>query len=108
VLYKCANPSCENPFLKLTQGKLFLVETDEPHSNGSSLTLRRTSRRRIEHYWLCDGCAPILTLAYERGRGIVAVPLPAQPPKMPPATEFHTKLATHDGMRALHPYSRRA
>jgi hypothetical protein len=28
VLHKCANPACPIPFRKLSQGKLFLVETE--------------------------------------------------------------------------------
>lgn len=28
ILSKCANPQCRKPFLRLCDGKLFLVETD--------------------------------------------------------------------------------
>ena len=28
MLHKCANPACPVPFRKLSQGKLFLVETE--------------------------------------------------------------------------------
>jgi hypothetical protein len=84
VLHKCANPACLVPFRKLSQGKLFLVET-EP-LGGSEL--RRGYRRgqphhRIEYYWLCDQCAFALTLSFEKGRGIVTVPRPQVAKKRP-------------------------
>ena len=76
MLHKCANPACLNPFRKLSQGKLFLVET--PPSEGSTTPAGRRglSNHRIEYYWLCDQCAFALTLSYEKGRGVVAVPRP--------------------------------
>ena len=88
MLHKCANPGCESEFRKLTQGKLFLVETPMAE-NTASLIKKRERSHRIEHYWLCDQCAGILTLAYERGRGIVTVPLPDERAKIPPASEWN-------------------
>ena len=29
----------------------------------------------MEHFWLCDRCASVLTLSFERGQGMVTVPL---------------------------------
>jgi hypothetical protein len=77
VLHKCANPACPVPFRKLSQGKLFLVET-EPLAETE---MRRAHWRgqfshRIEYYWLCDQCAFALTLSYEKGRGVITVPRP--------------------------------
>jgi len=75
MLHKCANPACANPFRKLSEGKLFLVEMErsDPQApvNGDGRGLHR-----IEHFWLCDQCAAVLTLSFERGRGMVTVPLP--------------------------------
>lgn len=75
MLHKCANPSCLSPFRKLSQGKLFLVET-EPLQGFEARKAHRRGRisHRIEYYWLCDQCAFALTLSYEKGRGVVAVP----------------------------------
>ncbi len=75
MLNKCANPACLSPFRKLNQGKLFLVETEAQGGSGS----RRAGwggrpSRRIEHYWLCDSCAFVLTLSYEAGQGVITVP----------------------------------
>jgi hypothetical protein len=86
VLNKCANPVCATRFRKLSQGKLFLVET-EPLA-GSALKRARWKgqpSRHIEHYWLCDQCAFTLTLSYEKGRGVVAVPRPDTAKKRPAA-----------------------
>src|SRR5438552_4272696 len=43
------------------------------------LTTKRRTRtaRRTEHYWLCDPCSLLLTLTFEKGSGMIAVPLPA-------------------------------
>lgn len=88
MLHKCANPQCANPFRKLTQGKLFLVETDRHNLAPEPVDWRRQSHRKIEYFWLCDQCAPRLTLAYESGRGVVTVALTGDQPKKPPAREF--------------------
>ncbi len=86
VLNKCANPACAALFRKLSQGKLFLVET-EPLA-GPALRRARwkgQSSHFIEHYWLCDECAFTLTLSYEKGRGVVAVLRPDPAKKKRPA-----------------------
>jgi hypothetical protein len=80
VLHKCANPACPNRFRHLNLGKLFQVETQLfPLSVSRHLQTKRRPRsaRRIEHYWLCDPCSLLLTLTFEKGRGMITVPLPA-------------------------------
>lgn len=75
MLHKCANPACSNPFRRLNDGKLFQVEKPaSPYSPQGGRNVRR--RRRVEHYWLCDDCSALLTLAFEKGRGLITVPLP--------------------------------
>ena len=81
MLHKCANPACTSLCRSLSVGKLFLLETDY----GEELTpavaprsRRHRSLRRMERYWLCDACSALLTLTFERGRGMVTVPLPAR------------------------------
>src|SRR4029077_12957290 len=39
---------------------------------------RKRSGRQIERYWLCDGCSSLLTLTFDRGRGIITLPLLAR------------------------------
>ncbi len=83
MLHKCANPDCTSPFRKLSQGKLFLVDTPLEAADARRTRWRMQSRNRVEYYWLCDLCAFALTLSYEKGRGVVAVPRPGSTKKMP-------------------------
>jgi len=79
MLSQCANPKCGKPFLKLREGKLFLVETDRVTRPGESVAppfvRARQQPRCVEHYWLCDDCAPLWTLVYDRERGVALQPL---------------------------------
>jgi hypothetical protein len=74
MVSKCANPGCSAPFLYLRQGRLFCMETsaplrDEAPSFGADPTLERRSRR-LEFFWLCEDCAPAVTLQYTPGSGV--------------------------------------
>jgi hypothetical protein len=69
MLHKCANPNCLISFRKLSEGKLFLLETNPVEGSDS----RRANWKRVEYYWLCQACAVALTLFFEKGRGIVTV-----------------------------------
>jgi hypothetical protein len=77
MLHKCANPACSQPFRRLSQGKLFQVETAflDPSEKPRAGRMSKPPRQ-VEHFWLCDDCSSILTLTFERGRGMVTVPLP--------------------------------
>jgi hypothetical protein len=96
VLHQCANSACPGLFRSLHDGKLFLRETDGagPASGIPVPNRGGRLRRRTERYWLCDECAPLLTLAFERGRGMVTVPLPARNTSPPIAhlTQMHFTL----------------
>lgn len=78
MLSHCANTRCHKPFLRLREGKLFLVETDrltkrgEP--SGPPFVRARQLQRRVEHYWLCDECAAQWTLIYDRDNGVALAP----------------------------------
>ena len=54
------------------------------------------SNHRIEYYWLCDQCAFVLTLSYEKGRGVVAVPRPQVAKRMPAADGPVREMASHE------------
>jgi len=87
MLHKCANPTCPHPFRKLSEGKLFLVETDSFSSSKSAL--RRWDegvQRRVEHFWLCAQCAAVFTLTFEKGKGLKTIPLPDSVRKQPSAS----------------------
>ena len=78
MLSKCANPGCSTPFLYLSHGKLFRMETTSGNQSASSFGMdpsMKKSARHLEFFWLCDECASAVTLAYTKGRGIVTRPL---------------------------------
>jgi hypothetical protein len=80
MLSHCANSQCSRPFLRLGQGKLFLVETNAIAKSGEltapSSPHMRQQPRRVERYWLCDQCAEAWTLVHDANQGIALVPLP--------------------------------
>jgi hypothetical protein len=79
MLSKCANQKCSKPFLKLREGKLFLVETERLTKPGEPavppFVRARQQPRCVEHYWLCDDCANQWTLVYDREHGVALAPL---------------------------------
>jgi len=80
MLSHCANPQCSKPFLRLRQGKLFLIETERVAMPGDlpapSFSQTRALPRRVERYWLCDQCANVWTLVHDLHHGLVLMPLP--------------------------------
>ena len=80
MLHKCANPACPSVFRSLSRGKLFLLEMEHSGTAPGLCPTNRRERlaRRVERYWLCDCCSSLLTLTFERGRGMVTVPLPVR------------------------------
>lgn len=79
MLSRCANSQCGKPFLRLRDGKLFLVETDRVTKPGESaappFVRARQQQRQVEHYWLCDECATHWTLVFDRESGVALVAL---------------------------------
>ncbi len=75
MLSKCANPACSTPFQYLRDGKLYQIEVGETAERGLHLVSRKPARR-VEHFWLCGACARSMTLAYQRGKGVITLPLP--------------------------------
>jgi hypothetical protein len=79
MLSQCANRQCCKPFLKLREGKLFLVETDRVSKPGESaappFVRARQQPRHVEHYWLCDDCATEWTLIFDPNLGVALAPL---------------------------------
>ncbi|HEX4484923.1 MAG TPA: hypothetical protein VH088_01560 [Terriglobales bacterium] len=71
MLHKCANSTCSNLFRRLHEGKLFQVETEY---RAVASWRRNHPVRKVERYWLCDECAPQMTLSFEKG-GVMTVPL---------------------------------
>ena len=79
MLSRCANPECSKPFLRLGDGKLFLVETERVTKPGECaappFVRARKLQRRVEHYWLCDDCAARWTLISDREHGVALAAL---------------------------------
>ena len=89
MLHKCANVACSVPFRRLSEGKLFQVETALPDNHplqrpGSNRKTR--SLRKVEHFWLCDDCCGHLTLVFDKSQGIVTLPIPMPEAKRPAAS----------------------
>jgi hypothetical protein len=89
MLSRCANAQCSKPFLKLREGKLFLVETERLTKPGESavppFVRARQQQRCVEHYWLCGDCAKHWTLVYDRERGVALAALHRPAVSIPPA-----------------------
>ncbi len=75
MLSKCANPACSTPFQYLREGKLYQIELSPTEEGGLHLVRRRPGRK-VEHFWLCGPCSARMTLAYQRGKGVITLPLP--------------------------------
>lgn len=78
MLSRCANTQCSKPFLRLKEGKLFLVETERlarPGEPAPPFVRARQMQRQVEHFWLCDECATRYSLVYDRDRGVALVSL---------------------------------
>ena len=73
---KCANPTCSAAFYWLTGGKIFRFRRDPGalQTSGGNESLLSNSHH-VEHFWLCERCSQIYTLAYEPGRGVLIRPL---------------------------------
>ena len=98
MLSKCANSQCTKPFLRLREGKLFLVETERLTKPGEPATppfvRARRLQRQVEHYWLCDECAARWTLVYDHERGVALAPLRRPVASVPqPAEEARSGVA---------------
>jgi len=74
MLSKCANSSCSNSFRYLNKGQLYRMETDCETSVVAPDFAASKPARRIEYFWLCDECAPRMTLTFKKGIGIKAMP----------------------------------
>lgn len=74
MLSKCANPQCTAPFHYLHEGKLFQIDTSRGLS-GPQLVDKNKPPHHVEYFWLCGHCSLSMTLAYQRGKGVVMIPL---------------------------------
>jgi hypothetical protein len=68
MLGKCTNPSCSAPFRYLRDGRLFRLEADPG--------FRTSKPKKLEYFWLCDGCSPRMSLRISDGGNVLPVMLP--------------------------------
>src|SRR5216683_336770 len=69
---KCANPACPTAFRWLAGGKFFRFrpESVASHSNDEGAP-SHLGIPGVEHFWLCDRCSHVFTLAFEEDQGVV-------------------------------------
>lgn len=79
MLSHCANSQCGKPFLKLREGKLFVMEVERITRPGEKIppafVRAHQQQRLVEHFWLCDECAARWTLLYDSEKGVTLMPL---------------------------------
>ena len=78
MLSKCANPSCSASFRYFHQGKLFRVETSLTAgitSGSADNTNASKGAAHAEFFWLCDRCAPEMTLEHDSGGHVMVTPV---------------------------------
>jgi hypothetical protein len=68
MLAKCSSASCSASFLRLQEGKLFLLDSERMND--------ATRLPRSEYFWLCPRCASQMTLRLAENQSVVTVPLP--------------------------------
>jgi hypothetical protein len=72
---KCANPGCPTLFDWQLHGKFYRFYRHHAHAHGRSLSPESTpGQRDFEHFWLCEACSMVFTLAYNQEHGIVVRP----------------------------------
>lgn len=75
VFKKCANPFCNRPYDQQGHGKAFVVQF--PRRAFDHLARRVAGR---EHFWLCEECSRIMSLAVRREFDSVSVRIINQAP----------------------------
>jgi hypothetical protein len=69
---KCANPACPTAFHWLEGGKFFRFRSGDAALNSSpSVTDSASNLHGVKHFWLCERCSHIFTLAYDSESGVV-------------------------------------
>ena len=69
---KCANPACPTAFHWLEGGKFFRFRPGDAALNSSpSVTDSASNLRGVKHFWLCERCSHIFTLACDSESGVV-------------------------------------
>jgi hypothetical protein len=68
---KCANPACPTAFHSTGGGKFFRFRPDPGLASGSNLAVESPGEiHGVRHYWLCERCSHVFTLAYDEECGV--------------------------------------
>ena len=69
---KCANPACPTAFHMLAGGKFFRFRPEDASANqNNAKDVSPTGFHAVKHYWLCEHCFRVFTLAYGQECGVV-------------------------------------
>lgn len=68
---KCANPACPTAFHWLAGGKFFRFRPESGASHSNKGTPSPLGIPGVKHYWLCEHCSHVFTLADEESQGVV-------------------------------------
>ena len=83
---KCANPACPIVFHWLIGGKFFRFSDREcdacDHKKDSAPVGNKSCGGHcVKHYWLCERCSDVFTLAYRKQDGVILKLLRAELPE---------------------------
>lgn len=69
---KCANPACPTAFHWLAGGKFFRFRSDQcADTAGHEAPESTKGRHAVKHFWLCEPCAHVYGLQYDKEMGVV-------------------------------------
>jgi len=69
---KCANPACSVAFRWLGGGKFFRFQDSPAQASVNAAGPKSSSNmHRVKHFWLCEHCAHVFTMAYHEEHGVV-------------------------------------
>lgn len=69
---KCANPACPTVFHWLLGGKFFRFSEQQCKTCAAkTCNESKGNIHCVKHFWLCEKCSNIFTLAYDDGKGVM-------------------------------------
>jgi len=74
MLDKCANPACAAKFHRLSEGRLFVSETEVEYQSSPS----ECHAAQLQYFWLCGSCCRTMTVTVQKGKTVQVVRLAVQ------------------------------
>jgi hypothetical protein len=83
---KCANPACPIVFHWLIGGKFFRFsdrecDASDHKKDAAPVGNKSCGGHCVKHYWLCERCSDVFTLAYRKPGGVILKLLRAELPE---------------------------